>query len=119
MMSRGVWAAESCTRIRAFPFGDEVVEFLDSHERHFVVEQNRDGQLRALLSIELGIAPDTLVPILDYGGMPLAARVVVDDASDDDTVAVARALGLEVGVPAACGMAILGVEAGIWNTGLP
>ena len=68
-------------RVRAFPFSEEVREFVESHERVFVVEQNRDGQLRALLSIELGIAPDTLVPILDYGGMPLAARVVVDAVS--------------------------------------
>ena len=65
-------------RIRAFPFGAEVRAFLDGHERVFVIEQNRDAQLKSLLTIELGIAPDTLKSILDYGGMPLTAKVVVD-----------------------------------------
>jgi len=65
-------------RIRGFPFGEEVREFLDAHERIFVVEQNRDAQLRSLLAIELEIAPTTMTPVLDYGGMPLTAQVVVD-----------------------------------------
>ncbi|MEQ1692191.1 MAG: 2-oxoacid:acceptor oxidoreductase subunit alpha [Gemmatimonas sp.] len=65
-------------RIRAFPFGEEVREFIAQHERVFVIEQNRDGQLRSLLAIELGFARDTMIPILDYGGMPLTAKVVVD-----------------------------------------
>jgi 2-oxoglutarate ferredoxin oxidoreductase subunit alpha len=65
-------------RIRAFPFGEEVKEFLEAYDRVFVIEQNRDGQLRALLAIELGIPRDDMNPILDYGGMPLMAKVVVD-----------------------------------------
>ena len=65
-------------RIRAFPFGEEVKEFFESYDRVFVIEQNRDGQLRALLAIELGIPRDDMTPILDYGGMPLTAKVVVD-----------------------------------------
>jgi 2-oxoglutarate ferredoxin oxidoreductase subunit alpha len=65
-------------RIRGFPFGDEVREFIEGHDDVFVIEQNRDGQLRSLLTIELGIPPDAMQPILDYGGMPLTARVVVD-----------------------------------------
>ncbi len=65
-------------RIRAFPFGASVREFLGEHERTFVIEQNRDAQLKSLLTIELGVAPDTLTSILDYGGMPLTAKVVVD-----------------------------------------
>ncbi len=65
-------------RIRGFPFGDEVHQFLGRHEHTFVVEQNRDAQLRALLTIELGVARDQMTPILDYGGMPLTAKVVVD-----------------------------------------
>ena len=68
-------------RIRGFPFGEDVREFIESHERVFVIEQNRDGQLRALLAIELGIPRDEMTPILDYGGMPLTARVVVDAVS--------------------------------------
>jgi len=68
-------------RIRAFPFGEEVREFIESHERVFVIEQNRDGQLRSLLAIELGVPRDEMIPILDYGGMPLTAKVVVDAVS--------------------------------------
>ena len=65
-------------RIRAFPFGAEVNDFLAQHERTFVIEQNRDGQLRSMIGIELGFARDSMIPILDYGGMPLTAKVVVD-----------------------------------------
>ncbi|MEY3031909.1 MAG: hypothetical protein RLZZ622_384, partial [Planctomycetota bacterium] len=65
-------------RIRAFPFQEEVKEFIDSHETIYVIEQNRDAQLRSLLMIELGIPSDDMTPILDYGGMPLTARVVVE-----------------------------------------
>ena len=70
--------ATDVMRIRAFPFGAEVRDFLGAHEHTFVIEQNRDAQLRSLLAIELGIPRDDLVPILDYGGMPLTAKVVVD-----------------------------------------
>jgi 2-oxoglutarate ferredoxin oxidoreductase subunit alpha len=65
-------------RIRGFPFDEDVREFIESHERIFVIEQNRDGQLRSLLAIELGVPPGDMIPILDYGGMPLTARVVVE-----------------------------------------
>jgi len=65
-------------RIRGFPFGDEVIAFLESHERIFVVEQNRDAQLRSMLMIETNCSPDTLIPVLDYAGLPLTAKVVVD-----------------------------------------
>lgn len=68
-------------RIRAFPFGGEVRAFLAEHEQTFVIEQNRDAQLRALLAIEVGIRRDDMIPILDYGGMPLTAKVVVDAVS--------------------------------------
>jgi 2-oxoglutarate ferredoxin oxidoreductase subunit alpha len=65
-------------RIKAFPVQEEVKEFIESHETSYVIEQNRDGQLRSLLMIELGIPKDSMIPILDYGGMPLTARVVVE-----------------------------------------
>jgi 2-oxoglutarate ferredoxin oxidoreductase subunit alpha len=65
-------------RIRAFPFCDAVGDFLRSHERIFVVEQNRDGQLRSLLQIETGVAGDRLLSIRDYGGVPLSAKRVVE-----------------------------------------
>ncbi len=64
-------------RIRAFPFDAPVRAFLDSHATTFVVEQNRDAQLRSLLAIETGKPRDEMIPVLDYGGMPLTASVVV------------------------------------------
>jgi 2-oxoglutarate/2-oxoacid ferredoxin oxidoreductase subunit alpha len=64
-------------RIRAFPFGPGVAEFIESHDRCFVVEQNRDGQLRSLLAIETGIARDRMTSVLDFGGLPLTAPIVV------------------------------------------
>jgi 2-oxoglutarate ferredoxin oxidoreductase subunit alpha len=64
-------------RIRGFPFGDDVLEFLASHEQILVVEQNRDAQLRSMLMIETGTAPQKLIPVLDYSGVPLAANLVV------------------------------------------
>ncbi|HEX5229982.1 MAG TPA: 2-oxoacid:acceptor oxidoreductase subunit alpha, partial [Bryobacteraceae bacterium] len=65
-------------RIRAFPFSAEVEAFLNEHEFCFVVEQNRDAQLRSLLTLETGIAKDKLRSILVYGGFPLSARHVLD-----------------------------------------
>ncbi len=64
-------------RIKAFPFNSSVREFIDAHDAVFVVEQNRDAQLRALLAIETGVPRDNMTPVLDYGGMPLTANVVV------------------------------------------
>ena len=64
-------------RIRAFPFPPSVRDFIETHERCYVVEQNRDGQLRSLLAIETGIARDRMTSILDYGGLPLTADRVV------------------------------------------
>ena len=55
----------------------DLAEFLESHERCFVVEQNRDGQLRSLLAIETGIARDRMTSVLDFGGLPLTAPIVV------------------------------------------
>ena len=65
-------------RIRGFPFSQPVTDFLNSHATVFVVEQNRDAQLRALLAIETGVARDRMVPVLDYGGLPLTAPAVVN-----------------------------------------
>src|SRR5581483_2229873 len=70
-------ACDYC-RIRGFPFGDEVGAFLESHETVFVVEQNRDAQLRSMLIIETGAAPSKLISVLDYAGMPLVPKAVVD-----------------------------------------
>ncbi len=64
-------------RVRAFPFSPAVSDFADSHEQVFVVEQNRDAQLRALLLNECGIDPAQLVPVLHYDGTPITARFIV------------------------------------------
>jgi 2-oxoglutarate ferredoxin oxidoreductase subunit alpha len=65
-------------RVRGFPLSAAVADFLAAHEQVFVVEQNRDGQLRFLLVLETGIDPARLLSIRDYGGVPLSARTVVD-----------------------------------------
>ena len=70
--------ASDYLRIRSFPFGDDVRSFIDSHPRVFVVEQNRDAQLRSLLMTETGIAADRLVPVLYYGGEPLSSVDIID-----------------------------------------
>jgi 2-oxoglutarate ferredoxin oxidoreductase subunit alpha len=65
-------------RVRGFPFGNTVEEFLRAHEHNYVVEQNRDAQLRTLLVNETGIEKNRLRSILVYGGFPLSAHHVVD-----------------------------------------
>jgi 2-oxoglutarate ferredoxin oxidoreductase subunit alpha len=65
-------------RVRGFPFHESVGRFVEDHELTFVVEQNRDGQLRTLLVNEAGAAAEKLVSVLRYGGMPLAAGQVVE-----------------------------------------
>ncbi|HUX35057.1 MAG TPA: 2-oxoacid:acceptor oxidoreductase subunit alpha [Gemmatimonadaceae bacterium] len=64
-------------RIRGFPFAEAVFDFINEHETVFVVEQNRDAQLRSMLAIETGIPRDHMIPLLDYGGLPLTAQRVV------------------------------------------
>lgn len=60
-------------RIKAFPFNNQVEDFINTHERVFVIDQNRDGQMRSLLMIELNADPNKLIPILNYDGMPITA----------------------------------------------
>jgi 2-oxoglutarate ferredoxin oxidoreductase subunit alpha len=69
-------------RIRAFPFHDDVLDFIAGHARVFVVEQNRDSQMRSLLTIEGEIDPARLVPILHYDGTPITARFIVKAIAD-------------------------------------
>lgn len=63
-------------RVRAFPFNKDVKRFITSHEVVYVVEQNRDAQLRSLLVNELGINPQKLIPILNYDGFPVTAETI-------------------------------------------
>ena len=63
-------------RVRSFPFHDEVLDFVASHEHVFVVEQNRDGQLRTLLVAEAMLPAEKLTPVLHYDGTPITARFI-------------------------------------------
>jgi 2-oxoglutarate ferredoxin oxidoreductase subunit alpha len=65
-------------RIMSFPFSERVEKFLEDHEHCFVVEQNRDGQLRSLLILETGIEKDKLSSVLSYGGLPIDSISIVD-----------------------------------------
>jgi 2-oxoglutarate ferredoxin oxidoreductase subunit alpha len=69
-------ALDTC-RVRAFPFAEAIVDFVLAHDRVFVVEQNRDAQLRALLINECALDPARLMPILHYDGTPITARFIV------------------------------------------
>ncbi len=64
-------------RIKAFPFGKEVVDFVESHNTLFVIEQNRDAQMRKMLLMELDCNPKKLVSVLNYDGMPITADSIV------------------------------------------
>ena len=65
-------------RIRSFPFNLEVWEFIEEHDLLFIVEQNRDGQMRTLLMAEGGIIPDKLVSILCFDGQPITASFITN-----------------------------------------
>jgi 2-oxoglutarate/2-oxoacid ferredoxin oxidoreductase subunit alpha len=69
-------------RVRAFPFHSSVTSFVADHDFVFVVEQNRDGQLRSLIVNECGIDPIRLVPILHYDGTPITARFIAHAIGD-------------------------------------
>jgi 2-oxoglutarate ferredoxin oxidoreductase subunit alpha len=70
-------------RVKAFPFGDAVKDFIDRHERVYVVEQNRDAQLRSLLMLDIEADARKLAPVLHYDGMPLAANFIVQKVQED------------------------------------
>ncbi len=63
-------------RIKAFPFGKEVEDFVESHRVIFVIEQNRDAQMRKMMIMELDCPPKKLVPVLNYDGMPITADAI-------------------------------------------
>lgn len=68
-------------RLRAFPFAPVVAEFIAAHDAVFVVEQNRDAQMRTLLVNELQADPARLLPVLHYDGTPITARFIVQAIS--------------------------------------
>ena len=64
-------------RIRAFPFHENLDDFVHAHDIVFVIEQNRDGQMRQLIMNECHISPDKLTSVLNYSGTPITARAIV------------------------------------------
>jgi 2-oxoglutarate ferredoxin oxidoreductase subunit alpha len=81
----------SYLRVRAYPFNDDLVKFIDAHERIYVVEQNRDAQLAILMKVEL--SPERcakLRSVLHYNGLPIDARSVSDDILAQEGYEVAR-----------------------------
>lgn len=81
LASRGIYV--DALRVRGFPFHDDVAEFVAAHTCTFVVEQNRDAQLRTLLVIESHLDPARLVSVLHYDGTPITARFIVDHISSE------------------------------------
>ena len=69
-------------RIRAFPFQDEILDFCESHSKVFVVEQNRDAQLKTLLVNDAGIQPHKLISVLHYDGTPITARYITKEIGE-------------------------------------
>ena len=70
-------------RLLAFPFPQSVAQFIAEHDRVFVVEQNRDGQMRSLLINELEIDPARLVRLVHYDGTPITARFITQAISQN------------------------------------
>ena len=68
-------------RVRAFPFSDAVFDFIAAHDTVFVVEQNRDAQLRTLITTEGGVNPAKLPSVLNYDGSPITARFIIGEIS--------------------------------------
>ncbi len=69
-------------RVRGFPFHQDVVDFVAEHEQVFVVEQNRDAQLRVLLVNECNIDPAKLIRVLHFDGTPITARFILRAIGD-------------------------------------
>lgn len=66
-------------RIRAFPFNQEVEDFIKNHEKVIVIEQNRDAQMKSLLVNELGTSPDKILSVLNIDGMPITAQFIMQE----------------------------------------
>jgi 2-oxoglutarate/2-oxoacid ferredoxin oxidoreductase subunit alpha len=68
-------------RLKAFPFNQTVDDFIRAHQTVFVIEQNRDAQMRGLLMLELQVNPSKLIPVLNYDGMPITAHTIAKQIS--------------------------------------
>lgn len=69
-------------RLKSFPFNETVENFINNHEKIYVVEQNRDAQMKSLLTIELGINPSKLISVLNYDGTPITADMILNQISN-------------------------------------
>jgi 2-oxoglutarate/2-oxoacid ferredoxin oxidoreductase subunit alpha len=91
-------------RLRAYPFTEELVKFIDAHDRVYVVEQNRDAQLMQLMRLEL--APERqlkLRSVLHYNGLPIDARSITDDVLAQEGYEVAKKTAVRVSAGSAGG----------------
>ena len=70
-------------RVKAFPFSKSVTDFIEQHDRVYVIEQNRDAQFRSLLLLDGDVDPRKLVSILHYDGLPMSANFVIEKISED------------------------------------
>ncbi|HRD94332.1 MAG TPA: 2-oxoacid:acceptor oxidoreductase subunit alpha, partial [Accumulibacter sp.] len=69
-------------RVRAFPFQNEIADFVASHSKVIVIEQNFDGQLMTLLVNEAGVHPASLIALRHYDGTPITARFITQEIRD-------------------------------------
>ncbi|HEX5626053.1 MAG TPA: 2-oxoacid:acceptor oxidoreductase subunit alpha [Saprospiraceae bacterium] len=86
-------------RLRAFPFPKEVEDFIEDHEIIFVVEQNRDGQMRTLLINELELHPKKVIRILNYDGMPIMAEHIQKLIWDSVQEMENKSIGVSIEIP--------------------
>jgi 2-oxoglutarate ferredoxin oxidoreductase subunit alpha len=68
-------------RLKSFPFNHSVEEFIKAHKKVYVVEQNRDAQMKSLLTIELQVNPAKLISVLNFDGMPITAEAILRQIS--------------------------------------
>jgi hypothetical protein len=83
-------------RLRAFPFSKEVEAFVSSHDKVFVIEQNRDAQMRSLMMIEMNADPNKLIPVLNYDGMPITANNIAGQIRKGLSATKALSAGIAV-----------------------
>ena len=68
-------------RLKSFPFNSTVEEFIKTHEKIYVIEQNRDAQMKSLLTIELQVNPNKLISVLNFDGTPITAEAILRQVS--------------------------------------
>jgi len=91
-------------RLRAYPFTNQLAAFIDAHERLYVIEQNRDAQMRQLMKLELTPEQQTkLRSVLHYNGLPIDARSITDDVLSQEGFEVAKKTATRVSAGTAGG----------------